>query len=94
MSEHSKSMTSSAGDTPKSSQSVEEGLTKLQNLLHTNQNESTERQRVAQERARIDEQWVKEEIKNCEGIYEELDRIAREGYSANTQTGSQNAGVA
>lgn len=92
----SKSMDPSPSNTP--SLPLEEHLTKLQNLLRGNQDELIDRERVAQpetasERADVDKLWIAEEIKKCDELFEQLDKMTKEDRDANRQVGSQNTGV-
>jgi hypothetical protein len=94
MSEQLKSMDSGSSPTDiPPSQSLDQHLAELQNLLRRNQNEFTDRQRVTQERAGIEERWITDEINKCNEVHETLDKITREDRDANVPTGNQNTGL-
>jgi len=92
MSEQSNSTASgsSPGDDLDPSQPLNQHLTKLQNLLRRNQNEFTDRQRATQERADIEEQWIRDEVEKCDEVHKVLDEITREDRAPN---GLQNTGI-
>jgi hypothetical protein len=72
-------------------QTLEEQLTKLQNLLRENQDVLMDGERSEHER--VEQQWIREEIQKCDGVYKQLEKISREDSNTRKPANGQNAGV-